>query len=513
VAVAVVGLVITGVLAVVTFRGHQRTERTLLDLQTTLIADAGEAEDQLYVEDHLGGAASVAAASGGDVSMFRQAMTTTVGGGNGFVTGSLWRLSGSSPPQLVTEVGAAPLVPVTAALLREAEVSRPFFVTELVTPGVRHLAFAASASGKDGTFIAYGEEPLPANRRITEPAGSPVAQLNLAVYLGRSQTSSALLETDSSASLPLRGTTDTTRIAFGTTVLTITTSPRGPLSGITGVILPWAVTGGGLLVTFLAALLTERLIRRREDAEQLTSEVSKLYMEQRSVADTLQHALLPQRLPDIPGVEIAVRYIAGTSGVDIGGDWYDVVPLDDHRFVFIVGDVSGRGVRAAAVMASLQFAGRAYAQEGYSPAMILERLSRSVDIERDGHFATVLCGLADLTTKTIVLASAGHLPPLILSGSDARFAAAKPGPPVGISRKVPIAQAEVTVVAGDVLIAYTDGLVERRGEMLDVGLERLQTAATRDSSSLDDMLGSIVTELSGDTPTDDIALIGLKWLT
>jgi serine phosphatase RsbU (regulator of sigma subunit) len=512
VAVVVVGLVITGVLAMVTFRGHQRTQRTLLDLQTTLIADAGEAEDQLYVEDHLGGAATLAAATDGDVAMFRQAMSTTVGSGNAFVTGSLWRLNGSSP-QLITEVGAAPLVPVTTALLRGAETSRPFFVTELETPHALHLAFAAAARGKDDTFIAYAEEPLPANQRVTEPAGSPVAQLNLAVYLGSSQASSALLETDSSAPLPLRGTTDTTRIPFGNTVLTITTSPRASLSGITGEILPWAIVGGGLLVTLLAALLTERLIRRREGAEQLTREVSKLYMEQRSVADTLQHALLPQRLPDIPGVEIAVRYVAGASGVDIGGDWYDVVRLDDHRFVFIVGDVSGRGVRAAAVMASLQFAGRAYAQEGYSPVMILERLSRSVDIERDAHFATVLCGLADVTAHTMLLASAGHLPPLILSSGDARFVTTKPGPPVGIPRKAPIAQAEVTTAANDVLIAYTDGLVERRGEMLDLGLKRLQAAASLDSSSLDNLLSSIVTELSRDTPTDDIALIGLKWLT
>jgi serine phosphatase RsbU (regulator of sigma subunit) len=180
--------------------------------------------------------------------------------------------------------------------------------------------------------------------------------------------------------------------------------------------------------------------------------------------------------------------------------------------VFIVGDVSGRGVRAATVMASLQFAGRAYAHEGYSPAVILERLSRSVDIERDDHFATVLCGLADLTARTMVLASAGHLPPLILGGGDARFATVTPGPPVGISRTAPLAQAEVTMAAGDVLIAYTDGLVERRGEMLDVGMKRLQEAASRDSSSLDDMLSGIVAALSEGTPADDIALIGLKWL-
>lgn len=202
VVVVVVGLVITGVLAVVTFRGHQRTERTLLDLQTTLIADAGEAEDQLYVEDHLGGAASIAVASGGDTAMFRQAMSTAVGAGNPFATASLWWLSGSSA-RLITEVGAQPLAPVTTALLREAQASRPFFVTELETPQALHLAFAAAASGKNGTYIAYAEEPLPANRHITEPAGSPVGSLNLAVYLGRSQVSSALLETDSPAPLPL----------------------------------------------------------------------------------------------------------------------------------------------------------------------------------------------------------------------------------------------------------------------------------------------------------------------
>jgi serine phosphatase RsbU (regulator of sigma subunit) len=510
-AVVVVGLIVTGTLAVVTFRGHHRTEGTLLALQTTLIADAGEAEDQLYVEDHLGGAASLAAATDGDVATFRRAVSTSVGAGEPFITGSLWRLSGSSP-QLITQVGAQPLVPVAAALLHQAAASKTFVVTELASRHALRLGFAAAASGPHGTFVAYAEEVLPADRRISEPASSPVAQLNLAVYLGRSQARAALLETDSPAPLPLRGTTYTARIPFGNTFLTITTSPRSSLSGITGEILPWAIVAGGLLLTVLAAVLTERLVRRRNSAEQLTSEIRHLYMEQRSVAETLQHALLPQRLPDIPGMQIAVRYLAGASGVDIGGDWYDVVQLNDHRFVFIVGDVSGRGVRAAAVMASLQFAGRAYAQEGYAPATILERLSRSVDIERDDHFATVLCGLADVAAHTVMLASAGHLPPLILSGGDARFVTIKPGPPVGIPGTAAFASAEMTTAAKDVLIAYTDGLVERRGEMLDTGMRRLGEVASRDYSSLDDMLSGIVTELSGDTPTDDIALIGLKWL-
>jgi serine phosphatase RsbU (regulator of sigma subunit) len=112
----------------------------------------------------------------------------------------------------------------------------------------------------------------------------------------------------------------------------------------------------------------------------------------------------------------------------------------------------------------------------------------------------------------VLLANAGHLPPLLLRGGDARFVTVKPGPPVGIRGPGPLESAQLETAAGDLLIAYTDGLVERRGEILDAGLKRLQEAASRDYPSLDDMLSGIVTELSADTPTDDIALIGLKWL-
>lgn len=515
VAVLVTGLVITAVLAVVTLRGHQRTETKLLALQSRLIADAGEAEDQLYVQDHLGAAASLAAATNGNIATFRKTVSTSVTAKGPFITGSLWRLSGSSP-QLVTAVGARPLLaPASAraaAVIRQAAASKTFVVSEIEAPHELRLGLAAAASGQDGTFVVYAEEPLAADRRISEPANSPVSLLNLAVYLGRVQSSAALLESDSAAPLPLRGTTFTSRIRFGNTFLTITTSPRSSLSGATGVVLPWAIAIGGLLLTLLAALLTERLTRGRAGAERLAGEIRQLYVEQRSVAETLQGALLPQKLPDIPGMQIAVRYLPGATGVDIGGDWYDVVPVDEGRFVFIIGDVSGRGVRAAAVMASLQFAGRAHALDGHPPATILDRLARSLDLDRDGHFATVLCGLADVSAHEVLLANAGHLPPLLRSGGEARLVTIKSGTPIGIRGSSTRARAEVTTGAGDVLIAYTDGLVERRGEILDTGLERLQKVASRDFSSLDDMLSGIVTELSGDEPADDIALIGLQWL-
>jgi serine phosphatase RsbU (regulator of sigma subunit) len=295
-------------------------------------------------------------------------------------------------------------------------------------------------------------------------------------------------------------------------VLTLTTSARTSLTGSLGVILPWSAAVGGTLITLLAALLIERLVRRREGAERLTSEIGRLYIEQRSVAETLQKAILPQRLPAVPGMQIAVRYLPGAGGADVGGDWYDVVPLDDGRFVFVVGDVSGHGVRAAAMMASLHYASRAYALEGHPPAVILDQLTRTMDIARDGHFATVLCGLVDVRTREVTLANAGHLPPVLCGDRGASLVTAKPGSPIGIPGLAPFEPAIVTAAARDTLIAYTDGLVERRGETLDTGMERLMDAATRDSSSLEDLLSSIITELTGDSPADDIALIGLRWL-
>lgn len=514
-AVLVVGLGLTVTLSVVTAKGHNRTNTKLLALQTRLISDAIASSEPLYVEDHLGGAASLAAATDGSTAAFRQGLAGAVSARGQFVTASLWRLTGASAPALVTEVGSAPVLAPgsagAAALLRRAAASNTFVVTKLAAGRGGRIGYAVAASGPAGRYVAYAEESLPASRTGL-PASSPVSDLNIAVYLGRAQTRAALLDSDSAAPLPLRGTTYTTRIPFGDTVLTLTASARSSLTGSLGVVLPWSIAIGGALITILAALLSERLVRRRDSAERLTGEIGRLYVEQRSVAETLQHAILPQRLPAVPGMQIAVRYLPGAGGPDVGGDWYDVVPLDDGRFVFVVGDVSGRGLRAAAMMASLHYASRAYALEGHPPTVILDQLTRIMDLAKDGHFATVLCGLVDVGTHKVTLANAGHLPPLVCGDGRASLVPAKPGAPIGIPGPAPFEPATVTTAAGDTLIAYTDGLVERRGETLDVGMKRLQDVVTRDNSSLEDLLSSIVTELTGDSPTDDIALIGLRWL-
>ena len=512
-AVLVAGLVVTAGLVLVTLHDYHQNERRLLSLQTQLTAYALTAEDPVY-GDRLGHAASLAAATNGNVSVFRQAMSDSIAPHGPFARASLWRITGGVP-HLVTVVGSGPqLDPGQAvALIRRAETSTTFLVTLLTAPDALRIGYASTATGPDGTFAVSAQQSLPVSRRISVPSSSPVSQLNLAIYLGRSQAAAALLETDSTVPLPLRGTVSTSTVPFGDTALTLVTSPRSALAGTGPEVLPWAIAAGGVLVTLLAVLLTETLIRRRDAAARLTEQVRHLYMEQRSVAETLQNALLPQTIPAIAGLEVVVRYRAATNSADIGGDWYDVVPLDEDRFVFVVGDVSGHDVRAAAMMASLHYACRDYALEGHQPVAIMSRLRRLLDVSRDGHMATVLCGLAEVTARRVTLASAGHLPPLVGSGTEMGYPALKPAAPIGLPQQAEPDPAIVTIPAGGLLIAYTDGLIERRDEVLDTGMKRLADAAAREAPSLDDLVDSVITELTGDAPADDVALIGLRWLT
>ena len=191
-------------------------------------------------------------------------------------------------------------------------------------------------------------------------------------------------------------------------------------------------------MTGFAAWVTHRLVRRREDAERDASQIRGLYGQlDISIANSAatprpsQRSLLPQAKPEIPGMEFGVRYVPGAHGVDIGGDWYSVVALDDTHFGFVIGDVSGHGIKAASVMAALRFTIRALVVEGNSPAEVLEKCSTQVMPLIGGHIATVLIGIADIATREVTLANAGHLNPLLITPDAAEFVTTKVGVPVG----------------------------------------------------------------------------------
>jgi serine phosphatase RsbU (regulator of sigma subunit) len=374
------------------------------------------------------------------------------------------------------------------------------------------LGYAFASAGAGVRYVVYAESDLPPGGYTPPQPGSPFGDLNFALYLGPDTDRSALLETNSHT-LPLPGHTSTATVPFGDTSLTLVASAGTQLGGNLIGWLWWIVAVFGVLLAAVAALTTENLVRRRRAAEQLTADVAHLLNEQRSIAETLQHALLPQQLPDVPGVEFSVRYLAGSNDVEIGGDWYDVIPIDERRCFFVVGDVSGRGVAAGAVMASLNFAIRGFVTEGHQPAVILGKLTRLLDLGRDAHFATVLCGLLDVARHEITLASAGHLPPLVIAAAGSDFVTVPVGPPVGVATAGEYRQITIAVPAQATLLAYTDGLVERRDESLDDGLARLQRTATAADLPLDDLVSNVVHDLLRDDHEDDTAILGVRWRT
>jgi serine phosphatase RsbU (regulator of sigma subunit) len=196
----------------------------------------------------------------------------------------------------------------------------------------------------------------------------------------------------------------------------------------------------------------------------------------------------------------------------VGGDWYDVLRQGDGRFVFVIGDVSGRGIRAAAVMASLRFAIRGFVSEGHDPEAVLVAASKLLDLRVDRHFATVLCGCVDLEARTLTFASAGHLLPLLTTSAGTMMLSGRPGPPLGVASGARYPATTVPLPPAGTLLAFTDGLVERRGEDLDGGVARLIAAiGPIDGSCLSDELDALIAALIPDRAADDTALVGMRW--
>jgi serine phosphatase RsbU (regulator of sigma subunit) len=230
--------------------------------------------------------------------------------------------------------------------------------------------------------------------------------------------------------------------------------------------------------------------------------------EQRSAADLLQRSLLPQHLPAVPGVRLAARSLPGNSGARVGGDWYDVIALPGGEIGLVVGDVVGHDLPAATAMGQLRNTLRAYALENASPAAVLERVNRAADLLQVADMATCVYAVLDPRTLTVRLASAGHLPPLVTSPSGSgRLLRAEPGPPLGVLPDAHYCDERVPLQRGGALVLYTDGLVERRSEPIDTGLNALE-AAPGSHPGPEAMCDELVrTMLGGAVPGDDVTLL------
>ncbi|MFF7340950.1 SpoIIE family protein phosphatase [Streptomyces sp. NPDC008163] len=239
-----------------------------------------------------------------------------------------------------------------------------------------------------------------------------------------------------------------------------------------------------------------------------------LYEQEHDLAEGLQQAMLPRRIPDVPGAQIAVRYRSARLGRDIGGDWYDVIPLPGGRVGAVIGDVQGHDTHAAAVMGQLRIVLRAYAAEGHSPATVMARASVFLHELDTDRFATCTYAEGDLTTGVVQLVRAGHVDPLVRDADGGcRRVPSDGGLPLGLSAEFGRLEYPVSTVEldpGQTMVLFTDGLVELPGSDLDEGTQRLTALVTNGPQDLDQLADRLCASVDERGGEDDVALLLLR---
>nr|WP_230417114.1 SpoIIE family protein phosphatase [Micromonospora tarapacensis] len=236
-------------------------------------------------------------------------------------------------------------------------------------------------------------------------------------------------------------------------------------------------------------------------------EAQRSFDEEHRIAVTLQRSLLPRRIPQIAGLDLAVRYEPASARTEVGGDFYELVMLDGH-LLLAIGDVAGHSLHAATVMAELRHALRAYAVEGHQPGEILHRVNELMRTLLPNELATICLLLLEPTTGRVRLASAGHLPPLISQDGKAEYVQ-HAAPLLGVRAPRP-ADLEFVLPAGATMVFYTDGLIERRDVTIDEGLSALAACASWVDDDLDRFCERLLVELAPDEIQDDVAVVVLR---
>ncbi|NEC15574.1 SpoIIE family protein phosphatase [Streptomyces sp. SID8014] len=261
---------------------------------------------------------------------------------------------------------------------------------------------------------------------------------------------------------------------------------------------------------------------------------ARLYRREHERALILQRSLLPPGAPEASGLDIACRYLPGNAATEVGGDWFDVIELPGHRTALVIGDVMGRGLRAAVAMGELRTAVRTLALLDLEPAEVLSHLdeiarglgapargpgsqqsTRAALQNRDAdlsevYLATCVYAVYDAVTRRVTFANAGHLPPVVVEpgepGEPALLLDVPPGLPLGVGGE-PFEEVEVELPEGALLALYTDGLVESRDQTLDDGLSAFRAALTGPELPLEDACDHVLSTLDTHHGEDDIALL------
>lgn len=239
---------------------------------------------------------------------------------------------------------------------------------------------------------------------------------------------------------------------------------------------------------------------------------ARRYEHEHRLVESLQRSILLDRMPAVPGVRLAARYVPGDGEVRVGGDWYDAIPLPGDRLGLAIGDVAGHGIGSAALMSQLRNALRAYALEHPSPAAVVDRLDELISYLEPGGMATLIYLVYEFASGALSFAAAGHPYPLLVrADGETSFLQGGRSMPLGTGWQEPRQHVTVVLPPSSSLVLYTDGLIERRSRSLDDGFASLAAHAHAAGEDPDAMCEAILDSLLGDEPPDDdVAMLVMR---
>jgi serine phosphatase RsbU (regulator of sigma subunit)/anti-sigma regulatory factor (Ser/Thr protein kinase) len=280
---------------------------------------------------------------------------------------------------------------------------------------------------------------------------------------------------------------------------------------------PLLAHGDVLGVMHIGTKTPRRFTAEEVDLMQLVADRAALALQVRlsergrMVMEAFQRTFLPDVLPYVPGLRVATRYLPAATAVGVGGDWFDTFSLPSGEIVLVIGDVAGHGLAAASLMGKTRNALRAHALMGGGPREIVARLDDYHRHFGEGELVTLLVATLAKDLSAIRFVAAGHAPPLVIGVDGASFAAEhEADPPLGLAQPPTFTERSLPFPPGTALLLYTDGLVERRGEPLDAGFDRLRKAAEANvpgRAPLDGLTEVLDEVLGRERPADDVAVM------
>jgi serine phosphatase RsbU (regulator of sigma subunit) len=407
----------------------------------------------------------------------------------------------------VGEVASAPI----ATALTAAQKGGDLVVTPIIGSGAeRLLGFALGGPSVPGGMVLYRQSALGPVKAPREASTAPFDELKVVLYADSRPVPAQVVVT-TTKDLPLTGRTLSLPFPVGASHWLLAVSSAQPLVGTVAAWAPWIALLVGLAASLLIAATLEQAVRRRDAAV-------ALYRSEHRVAETLQYRLLPA-LATVPGLDIASRYVAASDSQQVGGDWFDVFDLGDRRTAVVIGDVMGHDIEAAAAMAQVRAALRAYALENDEPALVLERLAHLVDAFDVTGLVTVIYGVLGPPNsdgaRQFRWANAGHLPPLVrvADGQVHELDDGRSGV-IGAPAIEPRGQGRAVLARGSALVLYTDGLVERPGTPLTDSIGELRASLEHilPGTSADELCEAVLVAKAPDQTRDDIALVVIRLL-